>query len=807
MKSSKEPGSGETDTMINSQRVTPLRSARRVFFRGVSKSNEFPNLSRAMSADLLSIHESTPTGSVPLDSGNWQSLRTYRYDHTFKDCPTTHYHKTIHFVYSTMPSEIRERWIGWLKYFNLYFVSYQEQVTTNAKLVTVFVNKYRERFVPFWQWFINLEHMLPWVKIDKSDVIEINSNVRKTFDSDVEHDISGNYIARYRKYCSRWVTADLSVDMPSMPTFDEFIFLPHLYGTSGAGEMRDVIIKLNGVRTKAKNTKWAWTLNDRLPNAKRWMQAKLSIKKKEKPPKKRTVSKIDLDSYLYESYISMFVEARRSRSYGTLWSSPLAETSTERFEREQDWSRRVQSNESIAATDASSFDVHYSKEEIKAYFLAVADLAAVEKWPHWEDVVTACAIMQEKVDNIKIETNLFGITTEFTHRRGLISGMRSTSLLGTAKSSIVANMALDDCGLRQNCTVMSTNGDDMLAMFTQGTDVKIFTDQVHEDKHIFTNEQKTLISPTSRINMYEYLKKINASQPYTFYKDTNISTMTGVPVRATSSLLLRSPESNVELPSITSIVSNWMRYYMRGGRKDAIMFHMVNDLSRMLSQSKDIVRSYLGTPSSFGGAGISWFRTTDYYKIEEKQLIRNNVEIITRGKWRHYELSDRFIVSKVGGSLVRPSPIRQSFKKTAVHVKFHTRGQRLDYKLHFNKDVDKPWLNQIMFESWLFERNWDDWTIPNLVLAEDSAAVLYRLFHKWSRALWYKWVEGKLFPGFRVPGWSDATVSSYLEIAKEETFGWLASRRSSLADLRVANYNIELNSWRINNSNLSKIVD
>lgn len=784
--------------------------------------------------------KSSLTRSTPVDgSGKFKSLLSYKVGGIGKE-GVSYYYTSVNLYLSLLPNGAAEQVKQVMEMLQIYPIDSsssniisQEYVSNTCKKLNVFLLQNRERFSPYWDKMMDLNHNLPWVEVSNDGIQELYDQVVEDFSTAPVTRNDEQYLKAFLKYSENWVSAGKLEQFRKTPTLEQFLQAPAMWATPGSSVEKGVLIETEMGIQKTQKSKWSLSFKfnpQQLYNimfADKRTEVNISIKKKEKPPKLRSISTVSLEDYLCESYIAIYLEQRRKMgSNFTSYKSPLNATLNQNVNNIQNWISYLEAEAYSIDTDATSFDVHYTLEENVAFFTSIKNIATKENWPNLQSIIKCIDTVISraiKTPKIKFTPN----NKYIQYIKGLLSGKRTTAIQGTNKSSVVANMCIDAAGVREELIDCSTNGDDTNLFFRTKTALNKYYDMLKEMNAIKINDTKTLTSPmdvdSMRIATMEYLKVIYTNKP------KKIRTITeqfelhgyGLMARSMTSILLRSPESNSDKRTALSIVNNWLRVYQRGGVMVKVTQHMTRDLIgyfrnviyadedlKELEKSgikinKQLIHDWLGTPKSAGGAGLggqlvpmtlssNWIRVT-----EQSKLVNPNFKIKNKGTWAHWNIEDKVLQNNFGATFGLTMKTDKYMSKLSfvnynriMPMKLTHNG--LSYNVGFKPETFN--MGSFLIDDWIekYSKQWrsNTWRLKE-ILDSPSYTIVEMVRNKWTRSCFISWLKGTLWTEPTVAYMSPNLTSVATDDYKARLFNVLIRLDTNAATLLRANLQME----------------
>jgi hypothetical protein len=672
----------------------------------------------------------------------------------------------------------------------------REQIVKVGKALNLHAMTYRQSFSLYWKYYLSLTSGLPWVEITKEGVEDLLDRVIRDFTDDPVTNTSEEYLKDFRRYTKKWFLSGNKV-VKSKLSVDEFLDNPSNYVTPGASvdSPKKGVFKLNGREFKPRKTKYGFSLSHDEMEVRRlfWdagkIDVRMSIKGKE-DVKLRTISKVGMPSHLRESYLLSYVLEARQGSWDTTYGSPITSTTAEIVKMQEGWV--VDLNTMVGlATDAEAFDVNYIPGEEIAFWEALREVALELNWPYeYIEVLDVHLLSIKRGYEITINLPHIGSTT-FEPTKGLISGTKSTSIRGTAKVSAVANMALDRAGVRDQCKSLLTNGDDQQMIFLTRKAALLFVKALKEINGMVINEGKTMESfGQFGVKNLEFLKKVTTPDPVEIDGVIGYN-VSGLPFRSLKSVLLRSPESSETRASPQSIFSNWMRMITRGLPAKKVLPHCISDISSFMRVSKRDVEDWLYTPRTLGGAGLVGKVPDRFVKLSlSVEFVDKKLTVTTRSAWKKYRLSDKIITTAFLENL-GILPVQKKSRTIVQGVRMLLFSQlptkETNYRVVPSEDVGGMY-TLLLSRARDLKLGLDGY----LELIDDSQHELCKyLWEKWSRNVFFDWLDGKLFVNPFSYYVGSQQMSTLAEPVKKRMFTYLKERRASRAMLNMVNVFIE----------------
>lgn len=757
-------------------------------------------------------NEAVGEGTALDGSGSVNKLRRYRFFK--KSSGKTYYEEYLYGYLSIIPKStskyVREELttlgllapVGDLTF---YTRMTQEAIAERATNVTVFFMKYRTLVTPHWKYFLDLGYALPWNELTKEKAEKLIALTVQNFSTKPVTNDSDEYHIQYREYGLKWMRAGKMTKFRFTPTFKEFLAMPLAWGTPGASIEEGTTYVAEGVVKDTKKVKIAQTfihtvkdlemLIEQARNKK--ISVSMSVKGKEKAPKTRTISKVELAFYLVESYLATYVEQRRKMgSSKTHYASPLHTSTKEMKDIHDQWLDMMKSLRATLGLDAKAFDVNMTKFEDYTFYEVVGQVAEEEKWPNWQDVVRSAKYCVNRIKRgYKIKLTVMGMVEQIAWVKGLISGKRTTALEGTFKSAVCINIAIDQAKMRPWIIQVWTNGDDTQIIASSKVAVQLVNDQIITLNAIIPNEPKGMESPINNISEMEFLKQIFATKD----KLGEFSRF-GVPARSLSAIMLRSPEAGEERITALAMTSNWARVYQRGGDKKQVVLNMIKDIVGFMKVSFEDAINFLLTPLAYGGAGLSTFLSGMGYVnteavsfgIEMTEEI-GRLKLPTENVWKAYDLDAAVLAETVAESLGHVRKRDKMIQKTSVVVEraFIMNTSGTNYKV-----AGKPELGPmfgILLDNWIKKIQNGKAVDSDLekIVDEKTWDTFLTIRGRWSHAAVLMWLKGRLFVTTRNLNYSNVQNALYSEELARRLFTGLLFMRTNKGTVRIANLVME----------------
>lgn len=698
----------------------------------------------------------------------------------------------------------------------------QETVVARSKQLNLILLREREKITPYWYYCLDITNgTLPWVEITRERKKDMLNRTIEGFSGQNTLNDSNEYFLTFKKYCKNWLSASESGDMTKLPTLSDYLDNPLNLATTGASiDNLNFNFILEGVSMKARKTKLSYSLSHEVQEIMYQMgkiaptEVHMSIKAKEKPPKLRPVSKESIGDYACESYVLPYIVARVQNNWNTTYSSPLFSSTPHWVTKMQQMLFSMQNRCAVVDTDADQFDMTYQNEENILTWGAILEVATSESWPNLKDI-TWC--IEKIIERAKLGYNIkLNLGEKEPHQiqynKGLISGRKTTAFQGTIKSSVVANIVIDQQGLRNDVLHVSTNGDDATILFKHEESNSKYMKGSDILNAQIINKQKSLTSSyKDAVTTMEYLKQIYSSIERILPNTPQLWSY-GVPIRGLTSIMLKSPEASVEIVTPSAIRNNWLRLYSRGIDWFKMLPHMIKDISGRMRVSDKTTLDWLGTPSAFGGGGLQEYRNIplaiNLVKMDITHSVNKVLTFLPVTKaWLRWGITQKEIFKMYAPTLgVKPEAnmIIKKIQAGQIHTKFiNLNAPPLSYSLVPNKHVGK--LMSLLIEQWISKYTTrGDKPLSELLSLTDTSvhSTLTKLYHLWTWGAFLEYIKGTLFVGVLNPDWSSKQVSVYFEPYKKRMFGLLSLRRSSRSDLLAANlvleslrYKIGLSGW------------
>jgi len=357
---------------------------------------------------------------------------------------------------------------------------------------------------------------------------------------------------------------------PSGPsaTIDEFIDSPSLWLSNGSSDSR----KLNGTRSTKFSTYAASTRAQLKRDLRDTSSLKYKIFDKRERGKHRNLISAPWTYFMQMAFVGVAVEDRFKRVVPTSLDKDFGPNNW------MDWMNTIR-RKLLVPIDQSKFD-HVPSMRVMTKAMEVLVKAAI--YPGDKDRIS---IGETIIDRLKHgELDYEGKT--YKHQRGLLSGWRWTSLLGTMINyaeylGIADKLALPRERPQDTCF----QGDDSLvAVSDWGLAVKM----VNKYMQVLPVNPSKFFIDRSRT---EYLRYVLT---HTHRK--------GYFARAAAGLMYANAWAGGALDP-ASLASTWSLIYSRGGELKSTVQCCVEDLCGLLRCSHTQARDLLQTPASVGGLG------------------------------------------------------------------------------------------------------------------------------------------------------------------------------------------------------------
>jgi hypothetical protein len=660
------------------------------------------------------------------------------------------------------------------------FIAWLKELGTIAK-------RWGPMWRPDWALFVNLETLGGYQQKAEEQLVD------QVVDWVGKGKVFGAHIAWDRYVREFFKRRDNVISQDAFPPVREFFRDWANWANSGSsdGPRPDASWTEDGqhVRKQVRKNKWAsaaaLSTDELLQLRREGPVTEYKALAKRETGKVRAVISAGLKSYLRQVYIADVLE----RGYTSIYS-PLLESASSKFSDTyiEDWPSCIR-----FPLDQSAFDNHKSRAAMLAVARGMQRMMEEDGWPEY--IVREWQPFLEDLE-AKADVNAFGEKIEW--KKGLLSGWRFTSLMGTVLNFCETRWALDVTeavypGLRWRAKFMGDDVQLCVNIVEAGLMVMDLLNAAGDE----INATKQFISESRD----EFLRRVLTR------KDNR-----GYPARAVNVILWRNPikkEPVRGLERLEEVIEGWSVLFGRilgwvGMDAAAGVNLMMKDLRGASKFGSTEIRRLMGTPRSVGGLGVyvGWGKWSAYskgkkeYKYELEGAMAGVAEMeetwvglgVEEGTVRSVanEYLKKVLEPPVGvpthvepGELEYPKSSRLTWVAVSMDDTFRIASPQ------WREDVPQTWRAEVVTLT--------DFEVVRSWLTDESRLVFDDLRSRWRKSLVYEWLNGRLGP--TSPRMLGIATDYIAQIAKKHwpsALRWLYHRKATILDLRSAQADVEM---------------
>lgn len=593
-----------------------------------------------------------------------------------------------------IPKHVRDILIPVLQYTNLC----DKERLANLGMI---YKKYQHLLNNNWMYFVDLETLGDYMSNLTPE--QMYERVKIWLGTKRQHELPDfDFYELYRFGCDAFFSQTIKPFNKPELTISQFLSDPMYWATTGSSDGKRLFDKTGNF--KAKKSKWATAVASSLTElislfySTRSQILRASVKRE--LAKARMIISGDLPNYLRMSYISYWLEnVLRDHPHTTLfynkmqmqkmWEDMISNTVP--LDREIN----MINDQPNMTLDESKFDHEVDSKMLTITLESIETVISEFAPTSMKEMLLEAMTL---VKNSIIDNGVVVIRDKKDKKlvyinNGIASGWRWTALLDTI-SNIAKVFAFRLVLVLRNSTDINDVNLDAIKDFTsQGDDLRSRTrSYLHAElfQKLYTEAGFQVHPKKFFVSKYadEFLRKV------ALYGKT----LTGYPARGVSTLVFRNPIREKPMPQeerLKEMASNWLLIGRRCQTEQTILeSHMIRDISRANSLSKQIINDYIHAYSNRGGLGLTP-NNTKYINIQKAKYISpHKVEVASISKVlfpdnveAQYYITDKYLS---GVSWSKSRKLEQPFKITVHDDKYH---EDIDI-LHYNNT--EPYSNRII---------------------------------------------------------------------------------------------------------------